>query len=183
MRNEIDEAIRNVSAFAGLDDLLTSMVGHGYVPTLNPDSFEEHDRQVDVQRVRDYLIGLTMPVYPERLPSDKLSACSVREVAAEDAKDEGFAKFNGGRHLCVEVPDGHFTIAAKTSEGKVITFAFAPYEKGGSAQCVDVMHHHDGEEYEDAKVQRIIAFSSGGTAFRSGENDKPVTLTTHLLKD
>ena len=57
---------------------------------------------------------------------------------------EGYATFNGFEHLCVDVPDGGFTISAKTSEGKRITFSFLPYKSGGPAQCVDICYH-DGK--------------------------------------
>jgi hypothetical protein len=43
------------------------------------------------------------------------------------------------------VPDGGFTITAKTTEGKRITFAFQPYKNGGPPQCVDIQYH-DGEQ-------------------------------------
>lgn len=53
----------------------------------------------------------------------------------------GFADFNGGTHLCVDVPDGNFTISCRTSAGEKITFAFCPYKKDGPAKCVDIQRH------------------------------------------
>lgn len=66
------------------------------------------------------------------------------EPTPEAAEAAGFAAFNGNPHLCVELPDGGFTITVKTTEGKRITFAFQPYETGGPPQCVDVCYHDDG---------------------------------------
>jgi hypothetical protein len=67
------------------------------------------------------------------------------ETYTEDgAKAAGYATFNRNDTLCVDVPDGGFTISAKTSEGKRITFSFQPYRNGGPAQCVDVCYHDSG---------------------------------------
>ena len=64
----------------------------------------------------------------------------VPKNTAEVVK-RGFASFNGGPHLLVNVPNGSFTITAKTSDGHKITFAFVPYTPDGPAQCVDIQHH------------------------------------------
>jgi hypothetical protein len=58
-------------------------------------------------------------------------------VTPDDAKSAGYAVFTATRR-CGRHPDGAFTISAKTSEGKRITFAFQPYRNGGPPQCVDV---------------------------------------------
>lgn len=63
---------------------------------------------------------------------------------SDDAKAAGYAEFNRQPTLCVDIPDGGFTISAKTSEGKRITFAFMPYRNGGAPQCVDVCYHDNG---------------------------------------
>ena len=108
-------------------------------------------------------------------------------IPADQAEENGFAKFNGGPHLCVEVPNGHFTISAKLSDGRQITFAFSPYEENGVAKCVDV-HDKGGKKIEHQgqtrEEQQVICFSGGGPdPFRTKEDsDKPVTLTTILLK-
>lgn len=99
-----------------------------------------------------------------------------------------FAKFNGGPHLCVEVPDGHFTITARTSEGKKITFAFCPYQDNGPPQCVDVQHHTSPKSVLNGSivcpVQKIICFTPGHNTFASNLNDTiPTTLVTVILKD
>lgn len=98
-----------------------------------------------------------------------------------------FETFNGGPHLCVEVPDGHFTISCATSEGKKITFAFLPYRQNGPAQCVDVQHHTSGvvkmNGDHPCPVQEIRAFGVGPTLFHNSLKDKePCTFTTVLLR-
>lgn len=106
----------------------------------------------------------------------------------------GFAKFNGGDHLCVDIPDGHFTISVKTSEGRQITFAFCPYKAGKPACCIDIQDHGGKKigpdqanisKGQDATAQALICFSGGGPdPFRSTyEDKKAVTLTTLLLKN
>lgn len=108
-------------------------------------------------------------------------------------EDAGFARFNQGQHLCVDIPDGHFTISVKTSEGRQITFAFVPYKEGKPARCIDI-HDNGGKqigpdqanisEGQDAQAQALICFSGGGPdPFKSTyEDKKAVTLTTLLLK-
>ena len=61
-----------------------------------------------------------------------------------DLEYDGYAEFNNVPHLAVDVPDGGFTITAKTSEGKRITFSFMPYRDNGPPQCVDVQYHDNG---------------------------------------
>ena len=115
----------------------------------------------------------------------------VVEVAASEAVQSGFAKFNHGRHLCVEVPRGNSTITVKTPEGKQITLAFIPYEPEGSPVCVDI-HHATGESTECGLArQDVILFGNGsykdpynyGNYMKQeGAEDKPHTLTTLILE-
>jgi hypothetical protein len=99
----------------------------------------------------------------------------------------GFAHFNGGPHLCVDVPNGNFTVTCRTSEGRKITFSFVPYTEDGPAKCVDVQHHTSGAAMDnggstDIPVQEVIAFTSGSSLFRSKFTDeRPCTLMTVLL--
>jgi len=103
----------------------------------------------------------------------------------ESAERHGFAVFNGGPHLTVDVPDGNFTISARTSDGKRVTFAFCPYEKDAPASCVDVQVHQGQETIKNGDrelpIQRVICFTPGNSVFRSDSESKRVTLTTFLL--
>jgi hypothetical protein len=87
----------------------------------------------------------------------------------------GYARFNGNPHLAVDVPDGGFTITAKTSEGKRITFAFQPYKNGGPPQCVDIAYHDNGTSDSfcgnDLPTFDILAF--GRTAERKPDGREP----------
>ena len=65
-------------------------------------------------------------------------------VTPSDAVAAGYAEFNYQPHLCIDVPDGGFTITTRTSEGKRVTFAFQPYKSGGAPQCVDITFHDNG---------------------------------------
>ena len=103
----------------------------------------------------------------------------------------GFAKFNDGQHLCVEVPDGRSTISVKLSDGRQITFAFCPYEKDGRPQCIDI-HDNGGKPLpnfvnkgQTLYQQQFIAFSGAGPdAFRTKADDaRPTTLIALLLHE
>lgn len=108
------------------------------------------------------------------------------QVSREQAQQDGFAIFNRGPHLEVEVPNGHFTITARTSEGKRVTFAFCPYQENGPAQCVDILYH-DSEVIKmngdhPCPVQAVTLFTTGSNVASTKLNDeKPCTLATVLL--
>lgn len=118
----------------------------------------------------------------------KYLANSIEVIpVASQVKDLGYAKFNGGPHLCLDVPDGHYTISVRTSEGHLITFAFVPYKENGPAQCVDVQHHNTGVTKMNGDfpcpVQKVICFTPGNDVFRSKRDDKkPTTLVTFILQ-
>src|SRR3546814_10910290 len=65
-------------------------------------------------------------------------------MTSEDAEKIGFARFNRVPTLPIDIPDGGFTISAKTSEGRRITFYFGPHRTGGPARFVDVQFHDAG---------------------------------------
>jgi hypothetical protein len=100
----------------------------------------------------------------------------TREVAEED----GFAVFNGGPHLEVEVPDGNFTITAKTSESKRVTFAFTPYRTDGAPQCVDVQFHDDSVNENGRPEFDAILFDQGAKVADT-RSLKKVTIASILL--
>ena len=96
----------------------------------------------------------------------------------EDPKDavaEGYAEFNRNPTLTVDIPDGGFTISARTSEGKRVTFAFQPYRHGGPPQCVDVAYHDNGTFRLDRPDDKIPTFNIvvfGQTAHGRGHSDQ-----------
>jgi hypothetical protein len=76
--------------------------------------------------------------------SDTLNVVPFPPVIPADAVAAGYAEFNRNPTLCIDIPDGGFTLSAKTSEGKRITFAFQPYVTGGPPKCVDIQYHDSG---------------------------------------
>ena len=94
-------------------------------------------------------------------------------VIPADAVATGYAEFNRNPHLCVDIPDGGFTISAKTSEGKRITFAFQPYVTGGPAQCVDIQYHDADFPLGRNGAPRFDALLFGEKDYDTRKNTKP----------
>lgn len=61
-----------------------------------------------------------------------------------DAQSINFAIFNHVPTLPVDIPDGGFTISAKTSEGLRVTFFFGPYRESGPPRFIDIQFHDAG---------------------------------------
>jgi len=67
-----------------------------------------------------------------------------------DAVSAGFAGYNDVPHRCVDVPDGAFTITAKTSEGRRVTFCFMGKSYDGPARFCDIQFHDRGTTISNA---------------------------------
>lgn len=106
-------------------------------------------------------------------------------MTPEAAKEAGFANFNEGDHICIDLPEGHATISVKTPDGNKLTFAFVP--RSGDAkghQCCDVQHHSGKENEYGTPKQKVILFGQGPTIARADYDDEePTTLTTVLLPE
>ncbi|RJG52975.1 hypothetical protein D0Z70_18245 [Sphingobium terrigena] len=76
---------------------------------------------------------------------------SLPVMTARDAQAIGFAAFNAVPTLPIDLPDGGFTLSAKTSEGRRITFYFGPYVTGGPARFVDIQYHDAAATVQDAR--------------------------------
>lgn len=74
-------------------------------------------------------------------PSSSTSMSQLPIMTRADAESIGFATFNHVPTLPVDIPDGGFTISAKTSEGLRVTFYFGPYRTGGPPRCIDICYH------------------------------------------
>lgn len=100
-----------------------------------------------------------------------------------EAEKFGYAGFNGGKHLCMELPDESVTLTVKTKAGAKVTFAFV----AGEAQCIDIQHHNGGRTVRNGDrqvpVQACTAFTPGHPVF-IGKPDaaEPVTLISLSLK-
>ena len=79
-------------------------------------------------------------------------------MTAGDAESIGFARFNDVPTLPIDIPDGGFTISAKTSEGRRLTIYFGPHRTGGPPRFVDVQYHDSGMSIPNANHGRSPAF-------------------------
>ena len=77
------------------------------------------------------------------------SICQLPVMTSTDAESLGFARFNRVPTLPIDVPDGGFTITAKTSEGRRVTFYFGPKRTGGPPRFIDVQYHDSGMTVPD----------------------------------
>lgn len=113
----------------------------------------------------------------------------VNAGSREETESLGYAVFNRGPHLRVDIPNGWSTITCKLANGKMITFTFIPYEKDGVPQCVDISARQGGPMIlnggQQVEVQNVIVFSAGNWCYSTPkvpvEKSKMPTLTTVLL--
>ena len=105
----------------------------------------------------------------------------------EGARALGFATFNPGPHLCVDVAEPMATVTLNFPGGKQMTVCYVH-----DAECVDVQVHQGREvdwNGDKSVVQPLVAFNGGGILwdYRSLENEtdarKLPLLTTYLLGD
>lgn len=103
-------------------------------------------------------------------------------MTAADATSIGFARFNDVPTLPIDVPDGNFTISARTSDGRRITFFFGEYQRGAPPSFVDIQYHDQGATIPNANGGRSPIFGMltiglvGRQAFdtrKLPDNDKP----------
>ncbi len=94
-----------------------------------------------------------------------------------DARALGFAGFNNVPHTISEVPDGPFTISAKTSDGRRVTFCFMPYGDG-PARFVDIQFHNRGTSVTTTAGSRSPTFN----AFAVTKTGRHI-VDTHMLTE
>ncbi|WP_159513329.1 hypothetical protein [Sphingomonas sp. T1] len=78
-----------------------------------------------------------------------------------DAKALGFAGYNDVPHTVIDLPDGAFTVSAKTSDGRRVTFCFMPYGDG-PARFVDVQYHERGTSIPNGDGGQSPTFNAFG---------------------
>ena len=76
------------------------------------------------RQILEHIQSMTRGVELAQAKTGTIKSSKMTELSSE------YAMFNGGRHLCVNIPDGHFTISTRTNSGKKVTFAFVPYRTG-----------------------------------------------------
>lgn len=103
-------------------------------------------------------------------------------MIAADAESIGFSRFNDVPTLPIDIPDGNFTISARTSDGRRITFFFGEYRTGAPPSFVDIQYHDHGATIANANGGRSPVFDmltiglGGRQVFdsrKSGDEDKP----------
>jgi hypothetical protein len=104
----------------------------------------------------------------------------------DTAKAAGYATYNNGPHLAVDVPDGHSTVTCRTSAGHLVTFAFVAERHSATPYGVDI-HDHTSPDLNKkgrARPQEVACFGPGTTPFRSKRDDAdPVTVTCVIFDD
>lgn len=83
---------------------------------------------------------------------------SLPVMTAADAESIGFARFNDVPTLPIDIPDGNFTISAKTTDGRRITFFFGEYQRCAPPSFVDIQYHDRGATIPNANGGRSPAF-------------------------
>lgn len=95
----------------------------------------------------------------------------IGEAFEAQASAQGFATYNHVPTVLVDVPDETYTISARTSDGRRITFAFLQYKTDGAPQCVDVQYHDDGPTWRNGGSEvptfDLLVFAGGRTPYDS----------------
>lgn len=79
-----------------------------------------------------------------------------------DAISIGFAGFNDVPHKPIDIPDGAFTITARTSDGRRVTFCFLPDRDNSPAGFVDIQYHDSGSAISNANGGQSPTFNAFG---------------------
>ena len=83
-------------------------------------------------------------------------------MTRDDAVAIGFAGFNDVPHKPIDIPDGEFTITAKTSDGRRVTFCFLPDREHSPAGFVDIQYHDAGTSIPNANGGHSPTFNAFG---------------------
>lgn len=105
-------------------------------------------------------------------------------VDREEAQEQGFATFNGCKHLLVDVPEGAFTITCRSGK-KLATFCFLPNVAPKSGhQCVHIVHHTGKIGKDGVPYQQASFYGQGPTnAAVTYKDETPTTVVSLSLKD
>lgn len=110
-------------------------------------------------------------------------------MAPTDAAAIGFATFNFCPHQPMDIPDGGFTIIAKTGTSQRVTIYFGPHQEGAPPRFIDIQYHDRGSTIPDARGNFAPTFDflgiGRGDAIRPdtrslSEPDKPSILVLLL---
>ena len=109
-----------------------------------------------------------------------------------DTTAAGFAAFNQGNHVTIEIPDGQTTYSFRTTEGKRLTVCFLPYRDGEAPQCADIAYNGtEAAPTKDANGHQafeLLAFGklksgSRGDQFDTRKQPHPANIACVLMED
>ncbi|PBN42959.1 hypothetical protein [Sphingobium sp. D43FB] len=79
-------------------------------------------------------------------------------MTTADAESIGCARFNDVPTLPIDIPDESFTLSARTTDGRRITFFFGEYQRGAAPSFVDIQYHDHGATIPNANGGRSPIF-------------------------
>lgn len=100
-------------------------------------------------------------------------------MTRDEALEKGYATFNGGPHLCVDVPEGHCTVTVKTPDGGKVTMAFLPRIDGSQSghSSVDIVSHENPKTKNGHPKQSALLLGEGPTnGSVDFEDEEPTTI-------
>ena len=116
-----------------------------------------------------------------------MSIFKTQELPHDEAEAEGFARFNQGPHLTVDLPKGGSTITVRTPAGERVTFGFVSYgpgTAGGSllpVQNVRVFGLGD-TKYSSDEVHEEALATDNDKFYELPDSERPPTLTCVLFE-
>ena len=98
----------------------------------------------------------------------------------DEAKALGYAVYNGGNHVCIDLDNAPATISVRTPDGKLVTFAFTCRPDGEGHQCVDIKNHSMALNDSGNALQRASFLGQGPTNATCHESDDSPTTVVVL---
>jgi len=90
-------------------------------------------------------------------------------MSLTDAVSLGFAGYKDVPHKPIDVPDGAFTIAAKTTDGRRVSFCFLSDSYDGPARFVVIRFHDRGTTI--ANTNNVVSPTLNAFALNSDGRD------------
>lgn len=110
-----------------------------------------------------------------------MSELTIDTVERRVAENCGFAGFNGGEHICIDLRNmEHATITVKTGDGQLVTFAFVPRHEGKGHQCVDIKNHSGPKGDAGHPLQTAAILGAGPTLAHVSPKDEATLVTLSL---
>lgn len=101
---------------------------------------------------------------------------TIDKVSRQVAENCGFAGYNGGEHICVDLrengPAQHVTISVKTGDGQLVTFSLIPRHEGRGHQCIDIVNHSGPRNEDGCPLLTAAILGQGPTLARVAPKDE-----------